>query len=165
MTTSDWALIISLCSFAVALSSFIWNVWSKFIYPKAKVRVAFQASIIFHPGYPEHESEFLSLVATNLGPGDVLLHSSVEESEGEVLARMGSMVEETIPIRSWGAKSPRRLPSANGPHAAPSDEIEGALAVQMACTHTAAMAVLARLGVDMGASGGSRRLDRPRLGC
>jgi hypothetical protein len=30
--------------------------------------------------------------------------------------------------------------------AAPKDEIEGALAVQMACTHTAAMAVLTRLG-------------------
>ena len=30
--------------------------------------------------------------------------------------------------------------------AAPRDEIEGARAVQMACTHTAAMAVLARLG-------------------
>ena len=29
--------------------------------------------------------------------------------------------------------------------AAPRDEIEGALAVQMACTHTAAMAVLAKL--------------------
>jgi hypothetical protein len=31
--------------------------------------------------------------------------------------------------------------------AAPKDEIEGALAVQMACTHTAAMAVLAQLDV------------------
>ena len=30
--------------------------------------------------------------------------------------------------------------------AAPKDEIEGALAVQMACTHSAAMAVLARIG-------------------
>jgi len=30
--------------------------------------------------------------------------------------------------------------------AAPKDEIEGALAVQMACTHPAAMAVLATLG-------------------
>ena len=29
--------------------------------------------------------------------------------------------------------------------AAPKDEVEGALAVQMACTHTAAMAVLARV--------------------
>jgi hypothetical protein len=31
--------------------------------------------------------------------------------------------------------------------AAPRDEIEGALAVQMACTHTAAMAVLAKLDI------------------
>jgi hypothetical protein len=31
--------------------------------------------------------------------------------------------------------------------AAPKDEIEAALAVQMACTHTAAMAVLAKLDV------------------
>ena len=30
--------------------------------------------------------------------------------------------------------------------AAPKDEIEGALAVQMACTHTAALSVLARFG-------------------
>ena len=31
--------------------------------------------------------------------------------------------------------------------AAPKDEVEGALAVQLACTHTAAMAVLAKLDV------------------
>jgi hypothetical protein len=34
--------------------------------------------------------------------------------------------------------------------AAPKDEIEGALAVQMACTHTAAMAVLAKLDSGFG---------------
>jgi hypothetical protein len=34
--------------------------------------------------------------------------------------------------------------------AAPRDEIEGALAVQMACTHTAAMAVLARIDATLG---------------
>jgi hypothetical protein len=39
--------------------------------------------------------------------------------------------------------------------AAPKDEIEGALAVQMACTHTAAMAVLARLG---GGGGSEQRV-------
>ena len=38
MTTADWALAVSLCSFAVALAGFVWNVWSKFIFPKAKVR-------------------------------------------------------------------------------------------------------------------------------
>ncbi len=37
--------------------------------------------------------------------------------------------------------------------AAPKDEIEGALAVQMACTHSAAMAVLARLGGGGGSEG------------
>ncbi len=39
--------------------------------------------------------------------------------------------------------------------AAPKDEIEAALAVQMACTHTAAVSVLARLE---GAHGGERRV-------
>ena len=39
--------------------------------------------------------------------------------------------------------------------AAPKDEIEAALGVQMACTHTAAMAVLAKLDV---AGGAERRI-------
>jgi hypothetical protein len=39
--------------------------------------------------------------------------------------------------------------------AKPGDEIQGALAVQMACTHTAAMAVLARVG---NGCGGERRV-------
>lgn len=81
MTTGDWAFIISLCSFAVALSSFIWNVWSKFIYPKPKVRVSFAASTIFHPGCADHGHEFLSLAATNLGPGDVVIHSAILRSK------------------------------------------------------------------------------------
>jgi len=77
MTTSDWALIISLCSFAVALGSFVWNVWSKFIYPKPKLRVGFRATIIFQPGSPDHGREFFTLSATNYGPGDVTLHSAI----------------------------------------------------------------------------------------
>ena len=39
--------------------------------------------------------------------------------------------------------------------AAPRDEIEGALAVQMACTHSAAMVVLSSLG---GGGGSERRV-------
>jgi hypothetical protein len=42
MQTADWALVISLCSAGVSLASFIWNVWSKFIYPKPVVQVSFQ---------------------------------------------------------------------------------------------------------------------------
>ena len=61
-------------------------------------------------------------------------------------------------IRHWSNCKQRRLPFGGISEtavnaalamieaAAPKDEIEGALAVQMACTHTAAMAVLARLG-------------------
>ena len=48
--------------------------------------------------------------------------------------------------------------------AAPKDEIEGALAVQMACTHTAAMAVLAKLD-SAHRSGKLRLLARRRLVC
>jgi hypothetical protein len=80
MTTGDWALVISLFSFAVALGSFVWNIWSKFIYPKPKVRVTLQASIIFHPGHPDHQKEFISLMATNVGPGDVILSAAVLRS-------------------------------------------------------------------------------------
>ena len=39
MTTADWALVVSLFSFLVALAAFVWNVWSKFIYPRAKSRL------------------------------------------------------------------------------------------------------------------------------
>ena len=49
--------------------------------------------------------------------------------------------------------------------AAPKDEIEGALAVQMACTHTAAMAVISRLEMDIRARDEWRRSGRPPLGC
>ncbi len=41
MTTADWALVISICSAFLALASFIWSVWSKFIYPKARVETTF----------------------------------------------------------------------------------------------------------------------------
>lgn len=77
VTTSDWALIISLCSFAVALGSFIWNVWSKFIYPMPRVRVSFQAVQIFHPGQPDHERKLITLSTTNFGPGEVMVTAAV----------------------------------------------------------------------------------------
>jgi hypothetical protein len=39
MHTADWALVISLFSAVIALSSLAWNVWPKFIYPKPTVRI------------------------------------------------------------------------------------------------------------------------------
>lgn len=39
MTTADWALVVSFFSIAIAFASFIWNVWSKFIYPKPRLQL------------------------------------------------------------------------------------------------------------------------------
>lgn len=67
MTTADWALTISLLSFVVSLGGFVWNVWSKFIHPKPKVRVNFAMSFIFD-GYGGPIHKVLSLSARNYGP-------------------------------------------------------------------------------------------------
>ncbi|MCK3777222.1 helix-turn-helix domain-containing protein [Ensifer sesbaniae] len=78
MTTADWALVISLCSFFVSLACFIWNVWSKFIYPKAKVSVHFSVNTII--GGSDDGFKVISLLATNLGPGNVTLYLAVDRS-------------------------------------------------------------------------------------
>lgn len=80
MDTADWALAISLCSLLVSFAGFVWNVWSKFIYPKAKVRVSFSVNMVVDENGPSHE--FLSLSATNYGPGPVTLHSAIGRAKG-----------------------------------------------------------------------------------
>lgn len=76
MTTADWALVISVCSAFVSLGSFIWNVWSKFIYPKAKIRVTFSYVTILHPNDRSQDYDLLDLSATNFGPGEVTLRTA-----------------------------------------------------------------------------------------
>ncbi|TDX77742.1 hypothetical protein EDE05_11451 [Neorhizobium sp. R1-B] len=75
MTTADWAFVVSIFSFAVSLAGFVWNVWSKFIYPKAKVRVSFYSGFVMGEDY--EGVEMLTLSATNYGPGQVTLHLAV----------------------------------------------------------------------------------------
>src|SRR6266404_9686118 len=78
MTTADWALVISICSAIVSLVSFVWNVWSKFIYPKPTVRVHFAMLTIMHPhGSSEDDYEVLSLSATNMGPIETTLRKAL----------------------------------------------------------------------------------------
>ncbi len=67
MTTADWALVISLLSFVVSLASFIWNIWSKYIYPKSQIKVRFNMLIIFDAF---DNRKILGLTATNFGPTD-----------------------------------------------------------------------------------------------
>ena len=74
MTTADWALVVSLFSFIVSVAAFVWNVWSKFLYPRAKVRAHVAVMLIFDgDGTPPRR--FISLSATNYGPTDITLQS------------------------------------------------------------------------------------------
>jgi hypothetical protein len=77
MTVADWALVISLCSASISLAAFVWNVWSKFIYPKAAVRVGFSYVSVLHPGERSLDYDLLSLSATNMGPGEIKLHNAL----------------------------------------------------------------------------------------
>ena len=74
MSTADWALVISLFSFLVSLAGFVWNVWSKFIYPRAKVR-AYIAVMLNFDGDGSPARKTIQLSATNYGPTDITLHS------------------------------------------------------------------------------------------
>jgi hypothetical protein len=72
MQTADWALVISILSLLVSLAGFVWNVWSKFIYPKPVVRVSFSMVQIIELDSSE-VPEVLALRATNMGPVEVTL--------------------------------------------------------------------------------------------
>jgi hypothetical protein len=68
VSTSDWALTISLLSFFVSLGGLAWNVWSKFIFPKPRFQVGISRVLIFdladEPPFPSA----IRLLATNHGP-------------------------------------------------------------------------------------------------
>jgi hypothetical protein len=89
MTVADWALVISICSAGVSLAGFIWNVWSKFIYPKAKVRVDFSYVTVLSPSDRSQDYELLSLSATNMGPGEVTLHSALVRNKRKFFKSRG----------------------------------------------------------------------------
>jgi hypothetical protein len=66
MQTADWALAISILSALLSLAGFVWNVWSKFIYPKPDLRVHF--SMMGFIGNGPWRDPFLNLSITNHGP-------------------------------------------------------------------------------------------------
>ena len=93
-STAQIALVISGLSFLLALSSFVWNIWSKYIFPKPRVQVTARVGYLDqHNGYVlyEHHSgtlpggakrdlldvAVLALSATNFGPGEVTLSIAV----------------------------------------------------------------------------------------
>jgi hypothetical protein len=78
VTTADWALVISILSAAISLSGFIWNVWSKFIYPKPKLQVRFSmVRIIEQHADDAGDLQVLTLSATNMGPVEITLKKAL----------------------------------------------------------------------------------------
>lgn len=95
MTTADWAFVISICSAIVSLAGFIWNVWSKFIYPKPIVRVSFAMVQIVEPG-SDYIPSVLRLSATNMGPGEVSLSNALIAFRGHFYQSTGFGLLSTL---------------------------------------------------------------------
>lgn len=75
MTTADYALIVSIFSAVIALGGLAWNVWSTFIYPKARVKVTFYTCVLMNVGPAPPWPQYICMSATNFGPTDVTLQS------------------------------------------------------------------------------------------
>ena len=86
LSTADYAFFISLFSAFIALTSLGWNIWSKFIYPKSKIRVwldiRYMNSKNYHSASLREKGGFagdfepnlmvmphLAMTVTNYGPG------------------------------------------------------------------------------------------------
>lgn len=80
MTTADWALLISCGSALTALAGFIWNVWSKFIYPKPRVQTHIALWQVIEPGVGGGVHA-IGMSATNHGPVPVTLKVPVAISK------------------------------------------------------------------------------------
>lgn len=107
MTTADWALIISLGSLIIALFSFVWNIWSKFIYPKPVVKT----SINFMTLYDKNGDgpSCISLNATNLGPTEVTLYTAIAREPKAWFKRKNISI--LMPIEGF----PTTIERTNGP--------------------------------------------------
>ena len=80
MNVSDYALIISILSILVAIGSFLWNVWQKFIFVRPSLNVSFGLYRVFQKGIPADKAQrLLNLTVTNMGPGPVILASCIAE--------------------------------------------------------------------------------------
>jgi hypothetical protein len=101
VTTADWALVISICSAIVSLAGFVWNVWSKFIYPKPRVQVSFSFMTVIQKNPPVEEN-VLGVSAINMGPVQVTftaLSLHIGEARSHPIALDCSIRCITIPRR------------------------------------------------------------------
>lgn len=75
-TTADYALIVSIFALTITIGNFVWNIWSKFIFPKPRVEVRL-AFIVMPSTGTKDWPKALCLNAVNHGPGAVQLMSGV----------------------------------------------------------------------------------------
>jgi hypothetical protein len=87
MTVADWALVVSLFSVCVALASLVWNVWSKFIYPKSKVQVSISAITVVQG--QRVIGQGIALSATNHGPIPIVLKNALLKMKRKRLKSQG----------------------------------------------------------------------------
>ncbi|KJC44114.1 hypothetical protein UB31_21320 [Bradyrhizobium sp. LTSP849] len=98
MNTADWALVISICSAATSLAGFVWNVWSKFIYPKPRVQVSFSMVRAIRLGVSEDDPpRALMLSATNMGPSEVTLRSALVKFKPYWFSEVSHGLLNTLP--------------------------------------------------------------------
>jgi hypothetical protein len=79
-TTADYALIVSIFALTITIGNFVWNVWSKFIFPKPRVevRLSFVVSPLSAPGSgSQNWPRALCLSAVNHGPGQLQLMAGI----------------------------------------------------------------------------------------
>lgn len=72
MTTSEIAIIISIISVLLAGLSLGWNIYRDVVL-KAKIKVSFSISTIVQQGDSTPRPEYVTITATNFGPGAVNL--------------------------------------------------------------------------------------------
>jgi hypothetical protein len=81
MTTTDYALIISVFALIVSFFALIWNVWQKFIFVKPNLQVSFGVYNVLQPtpartAVPSGQ-RLLVLTVTNMGPGAIVLYACI----------------------------------------------------------------------------------------
>lgn len=101
MTTADWAIVISLGSLTISVVGFIWNVWSKFIYPKPRVETSISIMKPMGPGWDNAPSA-VCISATNHGPAEVTLHTVVARKRwNRVFGRRRNQIGILNPYRDF----------------------------------------------------------------
>lgn len=115
MRTADWAIILSLFSLLISIASFVWNVWSKFIYPKPRVGVSLQLMKVFGSNPAQR---YVTLSFTNFGPGDVVINLAVAQpikpwwrrrTPMGLLNPIDDLSQPDLPTGPYGGGLPKKL--------------------------------------------------------